>query len=225
MVLVLILLGVFIVSLLIAFLILISEVRINIKHFEFENILLPRLIYDYDIQICLYVLGKIPLIKFNINPEILRKLNVIEKLEKNHINEKVVLDFDILKKAKMAYPKIENLNFNLKIGTEDALYTSIIVFVISMIFSLGLPHITEEKNYNKIKYEINPLYAGKNLFSLKMNSIIYVKMVHIINIIYIYLRKRREEENERTSNRRSYANCDEQYPRYDRCKYNYRGTN
>ena len=224
MVLVLFLLGIFIFIAIVVVLLIFSKLKINIKNLEIENILLPKLTYDFDIQIGIYILEKIPLLKFNINPERLNELNVIEKLEKNYISEKVVWDFDVLKKLKMLSPKIEKLNFYLKIGTEDALYTSAIVFIISTLFSLGLPHLVQKKDYEKIKYEITPLYAGKNLFSTKLNSIIYVKMVHIINIIYIYLRKRREEENERASNRRAYANSNEQYPRYGRCKYNYRGT-
>lgn len=225
MVLVLFLLGVFIFLLLLALLLIFSKIKINIKNFEMENILLPKLKYDYDIQVGFFILGKIPFLKFTINPEILKKLNVMEKLEKNHISEKVVWDFDVIKKLNMTSLEINEFNLNLKVGTEDAVFTSAIVFAINMILSLGFPHIVEWKNYEKIKYEITPLYAGKNLFSIKLNSIIYVKMVHIINIIYIYLRKRREENDERASNRRSYANCNEQYPRYGRCKYNYRGTN
>lgn len=217
MVLVLFLLGVLITLTTIVIILIFSNIKINIKKLEIENILLPKLTYDYNIQIGIYLFSAIPFFMFNITPKILKKLKIIEKIKQNHINEKVIFDLDIIKKVKMASVKIKELNLNLKVGTEDAVITSAIVFAISTILSIGLPHLVKRNDYNKIKYEITPLYSGRNIFSLKANSIIYVKMVHIINIIYIFLRKRREEKNERASNRRSYANCNEQYTRYGRC--------
>lgn len=225
MVLVLIFLGVFIILLSFICMLISSTIKINVKQLELENILLPKVTYDYNIEIGFYLLGKIPFLKFKINKARLKKLKIMEKMKKAQVVQKIEWNGDLLKELKTLSPKIEELNLVLNIGTEDALYTSAIVFIISTILSLGLPHFVESKNYKKIKYEITPFFTGKNLFSLQVHSIIYVKMVHIINIIYIYLQKRREEKYERTSNRRPYADSYEQYSRYGRCKYHYRGTN
>lgn len=215
MVLVLFLLGIVIFILLIVLILLLSKVRINIKCLEMENILQSKLKYNYEIQIGIYMFNKVPLIKFNINSNKIEKTKIINKIQSKY--GKANVDLDVIKVFKLLSIKIESFNLNLQLGTEDALNTAIILFIISIILSIGLPHLVEKQNWKNIKYEITPLYIGNNVFSIKFNSIIYVKMVHIINIIYIYLQKRREEKNERTSNRRSYANCNEQYTGYGRC--------
>lgn len=215
MVLVLFILGILIFTSFIILILLLSTIKINIKCLEMENILLPKLKYNYDIQIGVYIFNKIPLIKFNINSNKVEETKIINKIQSKYGKAKV--DLDMIKALKLLSIKIESLSLNLQLGTEDVLNTSIIVFIISSILSIGLPNLVEKRNFENVKYEIIPLYIGNNAFSIKLNSIIYVKMVHIINIIYIYLQKRREEKNERASNRRSYANCNEQYTGYGRC--------
>ena len=49
-----------------------------------------------------------------------------------------------------------------------------------------------------------PKYGDENFIDLQFNGIFEIKMIHIINTICIEKKKRRVEENERTSNRRSY---------------------
>lgn len=215
MVLVLFILGILIFTSFIILILLLSTIKINIKCLEMENILLPKLKYNYDIQIGIYIFNKIPLIKFNINSNKVEETKIINKIQSKYSKAKV--DLDMIKALKLLSIKIESLSLNLQLGTEDVLNTSIIVFIISSILSIGLPNLVEKRNFENVKYEIIPLYIGNNAFSIKLNSIICVKMVHIINIIYIYLQKRREEKNERASNRRSYANCNEQYTGYGRC--------
>ena len=61
----------------------------------------------------------------------------------------------------------------------------------------------KKEHYN---YTIEPIYQNKNIYKIQFNCIIQVKMVHIINVIYIFLKKGRSDLNERTtSNRRSYG--------------------
>ena len=110
-------------------------------------------------------------------------------------------DLKLLKKIK---PNVSLLNLELKIGTEDAILTSFIVFLISTGISILLPHVIKRYDKNKYKYLITPLYFQKNLYQIKLNCIIEIKLVHIINMIYIFIKKRRSDKNERTSNRRPY---------------------
>ena len=68
--------------------------------------------------------------------------------------------------------------------------------------------------YKNCFYDIKPIYKDKNLYEISLNCIIEVKMVHIINMIYKIVKKRRSDKNERTSNRRAYDNSDEQFAKY-----------
>ena len=61
---------------------------------------------------------------------------------------------------------------------------------------------------NKIedqKFLVSPIYDGRNMLKVKIESIITIKTIHIIYMIYV-LDKNRRKENVRTSNRRSYVN-------------------
>lgn len=205
MILVLFLLGTFILILFLCLVIMLSILKINIKNLQVQNILVPQITYDAEVEIGLYLFGKIPLLKKCINKAKLKKTKLGEKFKSLKISKDIKLNAETIKNIKILSPKIEYLELNIKLGTEDTIYTSFAIFIISTIISNILPHLVKENNYHNIRYELSPLYNGKNVFSLNLNSIIYVKMVHIINIIYIVLRKRRDEENERTSNRRAYA--------------------
>ena len=55
-------------------------------------------------------------------------------------------------------------------------------------------------------YKIEPLYLNHNIYEIKLNCIFEIKMVHIINMIYYFIKKRRGENHEqRTSDRRAYG--------------------
>ena len=76
--------------------------------------------------------------------------------------------------------------------------------IISNILKIKVKKIN--KNYY---YIISPIYTGENIFKLNLNCIISLKIVHIINIIYMIFKKGRSDRYVRTSNRRSYDYCHE----------------
>ena len=129
----------------------------------------------------------------------------MKKINIKEVEENVIFDKKILANIKDLKPNLQSLDMNVDIGTEDVILTSAITCACAVLLSALLPHIVKPKYRTNIRYNINPLYKNKNLFNLTFSCIIHVKMVHIMNIIYIYLQKRREEKYERTSNRRAYA--------------------
>ena len=163
---------------------------------------------DYKITICLNVVKKLPILKIIITKEKLEKINFKNKLYKikrvdltkikiNKINKKKL---KIIKKYR---PQIEYIDLNMDIGTEDAALTSYIVTIIGAIFGITLKQSLTNSDNNK--FVINPVYANKNILKLELNCIIKIKMLHIIYIIYILKKKRRDDKNVRTSNRRAYG--------------------
>lgn len=103
---------------------------------------------------------------------------------------------EIIKKLKI---KTEKLKLYLAIGTENVMLTVNLVTLISSIIGITFRNLEPEKT----EYRIIPLYNFGNSIKFNLNCIISVKTVHIIYVIYILLRKRRNK-NERASNRRSY---------------------
>ena len=92
---------------------------------------------------------------------------------------------------------------------------------------LSNAELNDEKiNLKNFKYMINPLYVNQKILNIKLDCIITTNLVHIISILYKNLKKWRcDVDGNETSNRWSYGNCDEQYKRNDRCKYNNRRSN
>ena len=105
-------------------------------------------------------------------------------------------DFKINYKELLKKIEIKKINLSLKIGTENAALTAILVGMIASVLGIII---------KRPKYEIIPIYTGENLINLKLDGIFTIYLMH-----YIYsliLNRKRRDENERTSNRKSYDNC------------------
>ncbi len=185
-----------------------SRIKINIKNIKFTSYKVEErhLQEDYDIEIKLYILKFLRILKINITKEKLEKLkleNKIKKLEKKLILKDVKFDvnvFDVLKNLKIIF---EELNLKVEIGTENSALTSIIFGIVSGIIPFVLRN--QIKNIEKQKIDIKPIYLNQNLLNIELNCIFNIKMIHIIYVMYILNKKRRDEKYVRTSNRRSYG--------------------
>ena len=197
-----------IVLLTLLFLIAFSRIKINIKNIKFTSYKVEErhLQENYDIEVKLYVLKFLRILKIKITKEKLEKLkleNKIKKLEKKLILKDVKFDvnvFDVLKNLKIIF---EELNLKVEIGTENSALTSIIFGIVSGIIPFVLRN--QIKNIEKQKIDIKPIYLNQNLLNIELNCIFNIKMIHIIYVMYILIKKRRVEKYVRTSNRRSYG--------------------
>ena len=189
---------------------LFSNFRIYVNNIKVstENINRRTLGENYEIIIYWNIINKIPVLKIIITKEKLEKLeklklkNIIKKIDFSKIKEKNI-NKKRIKEIKKYKPQVEFIDLYINIGTEDAALTSCIVVIIGTI--LGITLKQPLANSDKNKFIINPVYANKNLLKLELNCIIKIKMLHIIYIIYILKKKRRDDKNVRTSNRRAYG--------------------
>jgi len=160
----------------------------------------------YRIILSLHLFNKIKWLKFNLNSKRTRKIYNSKRLQKIDFKKlEKDLKLEDLKIIARLQPKISLLNLELKIGTEDVILTSFIIFFVTTAISIILPRSIKKYKEEKYKYVIQPVYMNKNLYKIQLDCIIEVKIVHIINIIYTFVTKKRGEKNERTSNRRSYG--------------------
>ena len=194
-----------IISLLLLFFIL-SKIRIEIKQLQFTTINKKYINDNYQIILKLRLFNKIDVCKYTITKKKIDKWKVngkINKIEnkikenKNRIDIKLI---DLKDKIKI---EMKKLNLKIDIGTEDAVITSMIVPIISFIISMIIKK--QVKNYRKQKFLVNPVYNNQNFINIIFEGIFEIKMIHIINIIYIMKRKEGVKKNGRTSNRRSYG--------------------
>ena len=188
---------------------MLSTIKIEIKDFIYDNLKVNDL---FKIKFSINLFNKIKLFWFTLDKKKIEKIWASSKNRKFDIKKfkgKVKLNKDTLKALTKIKINIEKLKLKINLGIEDAPTTSYIVAVISSILGIILPKVS--KKLSNCKYTITPIYNGKNQVKIELNSITSIKIVHIIYVIYILSMKGRDENNERTSNRRSYGYSYGQY--------------
>ena len=163
----------------------------------------------YEIIIKLKIFGNIPILKFTLNKSRLRKIKQsrkmnekVKQLEKDILQNKDKFDRQVIKGLKEFSKGIymEKLDLEVELGTENAFLTSMFVTIFSSILSIVFSRIhVREKN---IVYEIKPLYRNENSIKIEISGIFQIKLIHIINTIYVLNKKGGRKNHERTSNRR-----------------------
>lgn len=206
MILVLILLAIFISFLLISCLILASTFQIHLKDIFLSNLETKKR-HSYEIRLSFHLFGKVKWLQLKLNSQRIHKLYRKMHLERIDI-KKLEQDFrwDDLKILSKLHPIISYFNLQAKIGLQTPITTAFLVASSSSIISIILSHFVKKWNSQDYQYRIEPIFLSKNLYQIQWNCIIELKMVHIINVLYIFVKKGKSDKNEsRTSNRKSYG--------------------
>ena len=236
MILVLILLIIFILLLLFIFLIVISTLKIEVKDLFVSNIEknfnakhpyeesikqqdLNSLLKEQEDQMQNYSkkqidkiifslsLGRCEWLKISLNQKRIKSLYTKMHLERIDI-KKLEQDFKLedLKIFPKLKPKISYLNLQASFGLKSPITTAFTVASVASVISILLSQFAKEWKKENYQYNIIPIYLQKKLYQINFNCIIEFKMVHIINVIYIFVKKGKSDKNERTtSNRKSYG--------------------
>lgn len=180
-----------------------TYIKVDLDDVFISNI--PKFHYDFKIKIGLYLFGKVKILGFKIDKEKLKTSKLINKMEAKMKKEKLGVSLnDSIKIIKKAEIELEKFKLDIKLGTEDVIITSALVGFLSSIIGIILGRAIKHYEEEKYKYIILPHYTKKNIFEMRLDCIINAKLVHIIYVIYMFSRKRSENNYERTSNRRAY---------------------
>lgn len=175
---------------------ILSTITLNIKDVKLSNFKNIESNSNVYIQIIIFKIIRISLAKIDI-----KKIYQNKKMDFNKI-----MNFEKDKKMKKLIfnkIKLEKIDFRLAIGTGNIILTTYAITILSIILSCILPlYIT--RSLKNSYYKITPIYDEELKYEIGLNCIISIKMVHIIHIIYLILKKRRDEKYARTSNRRAY---------------------
>lgn len=195
------------------------ELEISNLKFDTDNNKNNKL-EDYLFYIRLKILDKITWLKIKVDK------NKIKKIEKSNFFKSTILNKinrydnlrDIISKNKKEIfnksninlikyinPKLKKFNLNMDICTSDNIFTSFSVAIIASLISIFLARNIEKIENNNYRYIITPKYEQKPNVKIKLDCIIDIKIVHIINIIYMIIKKRSVVNDERTSYRRTYV--------------------
>ncbi|MCL2383517.1 MAG: DUF2953 domain-containing protein [Oscillospiraceae bacterium] len=107
--------------------------------------------------------------------------------------------------------EVTKLKIDMEVGTENPVVTAYLTAAIASMISIILAYNVRKERAVNYKYKVIPAYINQNFLKMKLNCIIDIKMIHIINIIYMILRKRNDEEYDEASTREIYTHRHEQY--------------
>ena len=203
MVFLLCLLTILLIVLIITIIIAKAKISIEVKNLKIKANKKMYISDNYKIIFKIIILNKIPILKFNLNNEKL-VLERNKRINKKGLKEESFLKNKIKKEILKHFSDIQvnKLNLKIKIGTENAFFTSMIIPIISSIISIIL--MKKITNAEKQKYIVEPIYLNQNILEILISGIFEMRMIHIINIIYVLNKERKVNKHERTSNRRSY---------------------
>lgn len=218
-----IVLTIFFIAFLLFFSLCLSTIQIEVKNLEINSNNIPgKRVEDYLIYIKLKLLNKLTWIKIRVDKEKIDGIKYSKFFKEKilgrfkNVERKILINKkEILKSIKRISIKFDQFKMNLVIGLIDSTITSLSVAFIASIISILLAKTATDKNEkSKYKYSITPSYSIEPIINIKLNCIINIKMVHIINTIYMLIKKRSVKNDERTSDRRSYDRSNEEYSRY-----------
>ena len=195
------------------------NIKIEIKELNISNIE-GKTSKELISTVKILIFHKITILKADVNNE---KINGLNEKFKTRIAEKI--DKDILKQ--ILNPKtifanreeikkhfenigieLEKFFLDLKIGTGELFTTAFLIPTLATIIAVFLSKKSDKIDYKDINYNIKPIYEDKFLYDIKFRCIINVRVVHIIYMIYV-LKKGKKESDKcgGTSNRKFNANC------------------
>lgn len=216
-----IILGILFFISLIFFMICLSNLEIEIKEFKLDTTNIKhKKLENYLVYIKLRLLDKLTWFKIKISYKKIRKLEnskifkskIFSKIKNFEEMENTILENrkQIFKKGNLQYVKdlhltIKKLDLYLKVSTGFPNLTVYAVAIIASVISIIFAKTVKNYSKDKYKYIVFPMYTLKPAIKISLNCIINVKMVHIINIIYMLKKKRSVRNDERTSDRRTYV--------------------
>lgn len=188
-------------------LVFLSKVQIEIINFQFFSGRKRHINQDYELVIKLCIIRWIPILKIRITKAKLEKWSIKEKVKKidfTALEKMPNFNQEMIKAMKKLDIRINQLNLWIDLGTQSASLTSIIVPAISTAIAVMLRK--RIKKFENQKFIINPIYQNQNLVNLFVSGIFEVKMRHIIDVMYHFMKveKKGVKKYERTSNRRAY---------------------
>lgn len=164
------------------------KLGIEIQNFKINTECTDKINKDHQINIYLSIFNKIKILNKDIKEIKIRNKDLDIRILKKK-------DLKIDYKEVIQNINIEKIDLNIQIGTQDAALTAIIVGIIASVLGVLI---------RKPKYEVIPIYLDKNFIKIRLDSIFTVNLTHYI---YSQIFKRwGGKKNERTSNRKSYAN-------------------
>lgn len=148
-----------------------SKIGIDIKNLIIDTDAEEKINKDGKIYVYLLLFNKIKLFRKNVRNIPMKDV----KFETSDFDIKIFKNKDIkinyLELIQNINIDIKNIDLNVKIGTEDAGITAILVGILAGTLGIII---------KKPKYQILPIYANRNLLKINLNGIFTIYLMHYI---------------------------------------------
>jgi len=148
-----------------------SKIGIDIKNLIIDTDAEEKINEDGKIYVYLLLFNKIKLFRKNVRNIPMKDV----KFETSDFDIKIFKNKDIkinyLELIQNINIDIKNIDLNVKIGTEDAGITAILVGILAGTLGIII---------KKPKYQILPIYANRNLLKINLNGIFTIYLMHYI---------------------------------------------
>lgn len=148
-----------------------SKIGIDIENLIIDTDAEEKINEDGKIYVYLLLFNKIKLFRKNVRNIPMKDV----KFETSDFDIKIFKNKDIkinyFELIRNINIDIKNIDLNVKIGTEDAGITAILVGIFAGILGIII---------KKPKYQILPIYANRNLLKINLNGIFTIYLIHYI---------------------------------------------
>lgn len=189
-----------------------SKLEIKIKDLEMSNINKRENNKNILIQIS-FKIWNLHWLKIKLDKEKLANAYVKIKKQEDKVNidvlknmlkkdVKSIIEREELKEMLSGMRiELEKINATIEFGTEDYIFTSFLVAIISIIISNIIPHVVNTKTYSreKIFYKILPIYKQQNIYNIHLTIIASVKVIKILQVAlnFIKINKKVNDKTEK----------------------------
>lgn len=204
MILVFIILGIIIFISLITLILILSNIKLEIKKLHISNEQ-KGLNVDFVLNIALYFLNKLKFISIKIDDEKIKDLFQKGKIDIQKLKDNKEVNKEALKILKYVDFKIEYFKLEGNFATFNTVLSSSIYAFLQAVIPIIIAQRINGKYINNVQF----ININQNIININLNCIISVKMVNIINILHYLKKKGGKNNNGKSSDRRSYAYCNE----------------
>lgn len=205
MILVFIFLTILILASLTMLLLALSNIQIELKQLHISNIK-GKLKLKVILNLSILLFNKVKILKISIDNKKIIKILKSGKVNFSNVNISKESKKIIKKFLKSDAVMIETLNINGYFSTFNNVLSGIIFSISNALIPILISKKLESSRYNN---NVSFLNQNQNIINISINCIISIKIVNIINTLYLLKKKGGSDKYGKSSNRRSYAYSNE----------------
>lgn len=205
MILVFIFLTILILASLTMLLLALSNIQIELKQLHISNIK-GKLKLKVILNLSILLFNRVKILKISIDNKKIIKILKSGKVNFSNVNISKESKKIIKKFLKSDAVMIETLNINGYFSTFNNVLSGIIFSISNALIPILISKKLEGSRYNN---NVSFLNQNQNIINISINCIISIKIVNIINTLYLLKKKGGSDKYGKSSNRRSYAYSNE----------------